>query len=488
MKTRAAAYVRVSSDDQTELSPDAQLRILTEYANEKKLIIDPAHIYIDEGYSARTSKRPEFMRMIRDAKTKPRPFDVILCHKFDRFSRSREDSVVFKALLKREQGIDVEFIAEPIVEGNFAVIHKALLESMAEYYSLNLSDEVKKGMTEKALRGGFQSKPPLGYVIPNPGDPLTINEQEANIVRLIYDKFVKEQWSYYAISKYLNQEINVRTRTGSQFNTAKVKYLLSNELYAGLLVWNKRDEKKRYRPRSEWIITEGIHDPIVDKHLFTQAQERMNAIRARYNSKPPHWYKHWLTGLLKCGHCGSTMNYLSRESVGRSASYRCKDYGNGKCTHTNSIILPKIEPAVLDALDRMRSGKMPLRRNKARKAEGNPEVQLVKQKLSQYEQRYDRVKEAYEAGVDTLAEYAENKRRLVEEESQLTKRLTELIDSVETVNTTDTIKQLGTLYDLLSDPDVDLEAKINASHQVIDKIVFTRESRSDATVEVYLNY
>ncbi|WP_455719039.1 recombinase family protein, partial [Anaerosporobacter sp.] len=93
----AAIYIRVSTEDQTDYSPDAQKRLISTYANQHNLVVPKEYIFIDEGISGRRAdKRPAFMQMIRIAKKKPRPFDVILVHKFDRFSRSREDSILYK--------------------------------------------------------------------------------------------------------------------------------------------------------------------------------------------------------------------------------------------------------------------------------------------------------------------------------------------------------------------------------------------------------
>ena len=159
----AAAYIRVSTDDQTEFSPDAQLKALRRYASQNNLVLDERYIFSDEGISGRKAeKRPGFMSMIAQAKSKEHPFDVILVHKFDRFARSREDSVVYKSMLKRECNVRVISITESVEDDKFSVILEAMLEAMAEYYSINLSDEVKKGMTEKATRGGLQHVPPFG--------------------------------------------------------------------------------------------------------------------------------------------------------------------------------------------------------------------------------------------------------------------------------------------------------------------------------------
>ena len=182
-----ACYIRVSTEEQTEFSPDAQVRAIKEYAKRHDIILTKEHIYIDEGISGRRAeKRPAFQLMVATAKSKPKPFDVILVHKFDRFARSREDSVVYKSLLKKEAGVRVVSITEHLEDDKFSVILEAMLEAMAEYYSLNLSEEVKKGMTEKAERGGYQTTPPFGYTMES--KKLVIAEEEARIIKLIFQK------------------------------------------------------------------------------------------------------------------------------------------------------------------------------------------------------------------------------------------------------------------------------------------------------------
>ena len=99
----AAAYIRVSTDDQTEHSPESQLKELKDYAARHDLMIDPQHIYIDAGISGRkAAKRPQFQKMIAAAKEKPSPFGTILVWKFSRFARNQEESILYKSLLRRE--------------------------------------------------------------------------------------------------------------------------------------------------------------------------------------------------------------------------------------------------------------------------------------------------------------------------------------------------------------------------------------------------
>ena len=158
----AACYIRVSTEDQTEYSPEAQRRALEHYARQHQLTISPEHVYIDAGISGRRAEtRPAFMAMIAAAKKRPPPFSVILVHKFDRFARNREDSIVYKSMLRRQCGVQVVSITEHLEDDKMSLILEAMLEAMAEYYSINLGDEVRKGMREKARRGELQTAPPL---------------------------------------------------------------------------------------------------------------------------------------------------------------------------------------------------------------------------------------------------------------------------------------------------------------------------------------
>ena len=133
MKT-AAAYVRVSTDHQTELSPDSQIKQIYNYAKLHHLIVPPEFIFSDEGISGKhTKNREAFNQMIAMAKTTPKPFDVILVWKFSRFARNREDSILYKSMLRKQLGIEVISITEPIGDDKMAVLMEALIEAMDEY-------------------------------------------------------------------------------------------------------------------------------------------------------------------------------------------------------------------------------------------------------------------------------------------------------------------------------------------------------------------
>ena len=189
-----ALYIRVSTDKQEELSPDAQKRLLLDYAKKNKILVKPEHIFMENGISGRKAdKRPEFQRMISLAKSRPSPFNMILLWKFSRFARNQEESIVYKSMLRKQCNVDVVSITEPLIDGPFGSLIERIIEWMDEYYSINLSGEVVRGMTEKAMRGGYQAATPLGYKAVGGGNPFVVDPDEARTVKYIFEQQRKKQ-------------------------------------------------------------------------------------------------------------------------------------------------------------------------------------------------------------------------------------------------------------------------------------------------------
>ena len=152
-----AAYIRVSTDDQAELSPETQLEEVRKYAQREGIVLLQDQIYIDSGISGKKAeRRPEFMRMIAAAKEKDCPFSVILLWKYSRFARNQEESIFYKSILRSKCGIDVISITEPLIAGPFGSLIERIIEWMDEFYSIRLSQEVKRSMSVNAQRGKLQ--------------------------------------------------------------------------------------------------------------------------------------------------------------------------------------------------------------------------------------------------------------------------------------------------------------------------------------------
>lgn len=341
--TLAAAYIRVSTDDQTEFSPDAQLRAVKKYCAQQGFTLLEEYIYRESNSAKRAETRPQFMKMISDAKHKPKPFDVILVHRFDRFARNREDSVVYKSLLRREYGIRVVSVTENMGDDKFSVILESMLEAMAEYYSLNLADEVKKGMTEKALRGELQTPAPFGYVVNN--GALVPDESRSETVRTIFELYVHSDLSSGEIAKILNDSGDTTIR-GNPFEKRSVDYILRNPIYTGKIRWSPSRKANYLASQPEGtIIVDGAHQAIIDDVTFALAAGKI----AGSGRKARAVYSHVLSGILKCMRCGGNMYWCGK-------IFRCGNYLNKKCAFSQGVSARKIEKLIFENMpERMRN-------------------------------------------------------------------------------------------------------------------------------------
>lgn len=400
----AAAYIRVSTDDQLEYSPESQLRMIREYAGRTGYVVPDKYIFTDEGISGRRAdKRPGFMRMISVAKTSPRPFDAILLWKFSRFARSRQDSIVYKSMLRRQLGIEVLSVSESLGDDKISVLIEAVIEAMDEYYSVNLAEEVRRGMTEKARRGEPLSIAPFGYRLEN--KRLTVIPSEAPVIEEAFSRYAAGD-SPAAIARALNTW-GVRSHRGGKIEARTVEYWLNNPVYIGKIRWTPNGRLGRDFSKSS-LVSDGNHTPIISPELWTAAQERLAASAAhsyRFRAEPSHW----LVGLVRCGICGGAM-------VNCRGYFYCGGKSRGLCAGARGVRLEALTDAVLSVLDFYGPYFPSLC---PRHDESRPSGAL----LVAARERLRRAYEVYEAGIDSIEEYGANKSRISAEITALEKEL-----------------------------------------------------------------
>ena len=355
---RVAIYARVSSERQAEkeLSIPAQVKALKRYALNRDW--DVVAEYVDEAESARSANRPAFKEMITAAKDKTKPFDAILVWKLSRFARNREDSVIYKSLLRRRQ-ISVVSMNEQVDESPAGSLLEGIIEVIDEFYSANLSQDTIRGMKENAARG-FRNggSVPFGYtrevvhVAGVPKSTLTLDEKEAPIVARAFElaslgKGAKE------VARVLNAE-GFKTRTWKSFSATGINHILRNEAYIGTLVWNRYSKTSGTRRRghdSEVVRVPDCHPPIVDRSVFEQVRS-MAAARRPSNSHPREVASQYLlSGLARCGSCGSTAIGTTGKS-GKYLYYTCnKRYKKGRdACNASSMNARKLEMFVIDRI------------------------------------------------------------------------------------------------------------------------------------------
>ena len=488
----AALYVRVSTAMQDELSPDAQIRLGLDYAKKNGLHISKEHIYEEHGISGRKAeKRPEFLRMIANAKSDSHPFDTILVWKFSRFARNQEESIVYKSMLKKKCNVDVVSISEPVIDGPFGSLIERIIEWMDEYYSVRLSGEVTRGMTEKALRGGYQARPPLGYRIAERGKPPVIVPEEAPIVKMIFDLYVNQKKSFFDIARELNR-LGYKTSHRKSFERRSIEYIIQNPTYCGMIRWNRStNETNEIKPREEWIVTEGHHEAIISKDLFEQAQERFKQEYKPKGSRPSSTYKHWLSGLMKCPACGRTMIAKHvKDASGKTYCYfTCYGYSKGKCLESHSISSKKLEKYVLESIcEVLGSHELAFRFVEPENNDTQEDrSDLLRDLLKRIDGKERRIREAYRDGIDTLEEYKENKEILSKERVSIEKEL-EILKTQHggTKEEADAIMlpRIHNVYDVLVS-DAEVTVKSEMLKTVVEKIVYDKNADS---LKVYYFY
>ncbi len=402
MKT-AAAYIRVSTEEQTELSPDSQIKEIRKYAKAHGYIVPEEYIFVDAGISGRnTAKRPAFNQMIGTAKRKPKPFDTILLWKFSRFARNREDSIVYKSMLRKQCGIDVVSISESLGDDKMSILIEAMIEAMDEYYSINLAEEVTRGMTEKAERGEVVSTPPFGYNVQN--NIYIIDEATAPIVKMIYDDF-ENGLPYLRIAKKLNS-MGIKTKRGNPFENRTVEYILRNPVYTGKIIWTPDKSKDRYfnNANSSTIVRQGKHTPIITEEQFNRVQERVRALKSRHKYMRSEAGSYVLKGVVRCGNCGATLARNQKNYM------QCIKYTHGTCTVSHSINMKTLENIIIKQIqDDVASQNFKIATiSQTDKSENEQITKLIEKENIKLE----RVKEAYANGIDTLSEYKENKEKI----------------------------------------------------------------------------
>lgn len=350
---RAVAYGRYSTDMQREESIDAQFRAIRDYCQRNE--IELVSTYADEGISGTTDNRPQFQQMIKDAELGA--FDYVIVHKLDRFSRSKYDSAIYKRKLKL---LDVQLLSvlENLDGSPESLILESVLEGMSEYYSRNLSREVKKGMRENALKCKFNGgTPPLGYDVDDDKN-YVINAHEAEAIKLIFDMFTKN-YSYSQMMMRLNN-LGYKTKRGREFTRNSFYEILNNERYVGTYFYSKEDYdgfkgKRNYhkkRNKDNMIRIKNGVPAIIDKETWAKAQEKLkNNRNLNRTNKNGRFYL--LKGLLFCGECGSPMsgNMQSNNQGNRYYYYKCNRKSRTHKCHAPVVRAEKIEKEVLDCFE-----------------------------------------------------------------------------------------------------------------------------------------
>ena len=279
----AVIYARYSSDNQTEQSIEGQVRACKEYAERNDILVVDS--YIDRAMTGTNDHRPEFQRMIKDSSKKE--WDYVIVYKLDRFSRNKYESVIHRKTLK-DNGVKLLSAMENIPDTPEGIILEGLLESMNQYFSAELSQKTKRGMKENRLKGYSQGGR-LVYGYKKNDKKIVIDENEAAIVRYIYEKY---DAGYYVNDILTMLKTKGITNRGKPFYYEMINRILSCEYYTGI-----------YRFGDE--LYENMYPQIIDKDLYERTRAKSVSLRHGGMSTMVIYI---FSRKLVCGHCGANLN------------------------------------------------------------------------------------------------------------------------------------------------------------------------------------
>ena len=343
-RTKCYIYIRVSTAMQVDgYSLEAQKERLTKFAEFQDMEV--VREYCDAGKSGKSiTGRPEFTQMLQDVADDKDGVEYILVFKLSRFGRNAAD-VLNSLQYIQDFGVNLICVEDGIDSSkDSGKLTITVLSAVAEIERENILVQTMEGRKQKAREGKWNGgQAPFGYTLDSKKGMLVVNPDEAEIVKIIFNKFVNEGLGADSISNYLNQHGYVKTKYRSHelnyFTRSLVRKILDNPVYIGKIAYGKsstekikgtRDQYHRVR-NDDFLLAEGLHDAIIDLDLWEGARAKREETGVKWVKTHSLEHEHILTGLLKCPICGVGMSGTVRRRKNKSTGeykddfyYRCK--------------------------------------------------------------------------------------------------------------------------------------------------------------------
>ena len=349
MKKKCYIYMRVSTAMQVDgYSLEAQKERLMKFAEFQEMEV--VREYCDAGKSGKSiTGRPEFQRMLQDVSEERDGVAFILVFKLSRFGRNAAD-VLNSLQFIQDYGVNLICVEDGIDSSkDSGKLTITVLSAVAEIERENILVQTMEGRKQKAREGKWNGgQAPFGYDLDTKNSTLVVNEEEAEIVRIIYDKFVHTDMGADAICNYLNQrgytKKKVRGHELNYFARGLIMKILDNPVYTGKIAYGKnvtekvkgtRDEYRRVKT-DDYLLADGLHEAIVDEETWEAAREKRKRTGVKWNKTHSLEHEHILSGLLKCPVCGAGMaGTVRRRKNKKSGEY--KDDFYYRCQHRRKI-------------------------------------------------------------------------------------------------------------------------------------------------------
>jgi len=331
---KAVTYLRVSTKEQAEegYSIPAQAEACRRFIADRSWEV--ADEYVDRGESARTADRPQLQAMLARLAEDP-SIDCLVVHKLDRLARNLEDHAAVRAAL-RKAGVQLHSVTESLEDSASGKLVEGILASIAEFYSANLGQEIRKGLDQKAAQGGWPGRAPFGYrnvrrdAPGRRGESVLEPDQQAPLVVWAFERYATGELSLASLTEALAEK-GLRNRLGNPPGVSAVHRMLRNPVYAGVVRWRGVDR-------------DGTHPPLVSRELFDKVQ---SVLGAHSSGGERSWkHDHYLKGTLVCAECGSKM--YSALAKGRFGYFRCigRNTGRTRCSQARYVPAAELEREV----------------------------------------------------------------------------------------------------------------------------------------------
>ncbi|MCK4437371.1 recombinase family protein [bacterium] len=437
-----AIYIRVSTEDQVKegYSLEVQRECLKSFAKREGFEIFRA--YQDDGISGYSTERPALKELLKDAEQKK--FDLVLVYKIDRFSRNLKDLLNLVDKLS-SYGVGFKSATEPFDTTTSAgKLMFQQLGSFAEFERNRIAERVFPGMIKGVQQGNWQGArySPYGYRYNKTEKLLEIDEEEANVVKIIYTMCLAGK-SICSITEYLTKK-KYRNRKGNIFTTKLIGDILKNRIYAGKLVWNRHHYDKTKKTKKGYayiknspdkiIIAQGKHKPMISEEDFELAQEKLKIRRIEIKKKAGDYP---LSGILYCAKCNH--KYLGRSAISNHRTgakkrwYRCSAYQTSfiRCKNKGIKSL-EIESEVAEILETLlKNDKLKTSRWTNMTAANFPvfaesaktDLEKVKNRLKTNLEKQSKLTDAYLESLLSEELYKQKNEGLRQEEEELKKRI-----------------------------------------------------------------
>lgn len=348
-KLKCYTYIRVSTSMQVEgYSLEAQKERLNKFADFQG--IEVVREYCDAGKSGKNiTGRPEFTQMLNDVAEDRDGVDFILVFKLSRFGRNAAD-VLNSLQYIQDFGVNLICVEDGIDSSkDSGKLTITVLSAVAEIERENILVQTMEGRKQKAREGKWNGgQAPFGYILDSKNSTLIVNSEEAEIVRIIFSKYINEGMGADSICDYLNQHGYTKKKFKKNelnyFARSFIMKILDNPVYVGKIAYGRimtekvkgsRDEYKRVRA-DDYMVIDGKHEAIIDQETWEATRLRRKETGIKWDKTHSLDHEHILSGLIKCPICGAGLvGTLRRRKNKKSGEY--KDDFYYKCLHRKKI-------------------------------------------------------------------------------------------------------------------------------------------------------